>query len=177
MKMNKKGFTLIELLAVIVVLAIIMVLATTTVLPLLSTARKKSFATEAQAAVSTASNIMSLIPLGTITSTDLGTNGADYKDIPGTSKSCKCFSLKKMVDLGVYTLDSGNIGIGKYEGYVVATITSGSNNYSYKVKMHNQNFSVEKTGTTIDEKTDVKDYTVKNSVDTAYNCSTVTTCP
>lgn len=177
MKMNKKGFTLIELLAVIVVLAIIMVLATTTVLPLLSTARKKTFANEAQAAISTASNIMSLIPLGTITSTDLGNVAKDYKEATGTNKTCKCFSLNKMVQLGMYTLDAGNIGPGKYEGYVVATITTGSNNYSYKVKMHNQTFSVEKTGTTIDEKTDVKDYTAKSTEDTAYNCSAVTTCP
>ena len=60
---NKDGFTLIELLAVIVVLAIVIVLATTTMLPLMNRALKKSFVDEANAARTTATDIMTLISI------------------------------------------------------------------------------------------------------------------
>jgi len=157
---NKKGFTLIELLAVIVVLAIVMVLATTTVLPYMGKAANKAFATEANGVIDAASQAITLMSIGTI---DEPTTGADYSKTETTSGSVTttkyCFSLKKLVELGIWTkdLDSVNGTTPDYAGTVVATKTSSSNAYSYAVEMHNKDLYVKSTAGTIDEE-EVKDY-------------------
>ena len=56
MKKNKKGFTLIELLAVIVILAILVAVAIPAITRYLNTARKGTYATNAQAAISALRN-------------------------------------------------------------------------------------------------------------------------
>ena len=53
---NKKGFTLIELLAVIVILAILVAVAIPAVTRYLNTARKGTYSTNAQAAISAVRN-------------------------------------------------------------------------------------------------------------------------
>ena len=55
-KLNKKGFTLIELLAVIVILAILVAVAVPAVTRYLNTARKGTYADNAQAAISVVRN-------------------------------------------------------------------------------------------------------------------------
>lgn len=55
-KLNKKGFTLIELLAVIVILAILVAVAVPAVTRYLSTARKGTYADNAQSAISAVRN-------------------------------------------------------------------------------------------------------------------------
>ena len=56
MKNSKKGFTLIELLAVIVILAILVAVAIPAITRYLNTARKGTYATNAQAAISAVRN-------------------------------------------------------------------------------------------------------------------------
>ena len=55
-KLNKKGFTLIELLAVIVILAILVTVSVPAVTKYLGTARKGTFVTNAQTAISAVRN-------------------------------------------------------------------------------------------------------------------------
>ena len=55
-KLNKKGFTLIELLAVIVILAILVTVSIPAVTKYLGTARKGTFVTNAQTAISAVRN-------------------------------------------------------------------------------------------------------------------------
>ena len=55
-KLNKKGFTLIELLAVIVILAILVAVSVPAVTRYLNTARKGTFADNAQSAISAVRN-------------------------------------------------------------------------------------------------------------------------
>ncbi len=136
---NKKGFTLIELLAVIVVLAIVMVLATTTVLPYMENARMKTFAVEANEAINAASEVMTLKVIGSITPTDLGENGDDYQSYTDGNY---CFSLTKLVDLGIWKKDKKDIGADHYEGYVQVITSNPSKAYVYKVKMHNESLYI-----------------------------------
>lgn len=145
MKMNKKGFTLIELLAVIVVLAIIMVLATTTVLPLMTTARKKLFLDEAEAAIQTAANVMSLKALGSV-QLPSNSNSAEYKITGNTT----CFTLYTLQQTGLYSIDASKVkagGQGDYAGWVKVTQETGTNRYTYQIRMHNKNFFIGGTGT------------------------------
>ena len=55
-KLNKKGFTLIELLAVIVILAILVTVSVPAVTKYLGTARKGTYVTNAQTAISAVRN-------------------------------------------------------------------------------------------------------------------------
>lgn len=151
--LNKKGFTLIELLAVIVVLAIVMVLATTTVLPYMNTAASKAFVTEANGAIDAASQAITLMSIGSI---DEPTTGADYKktvtESEGVTTTKYCFSLKQLVELGIWTKDIDAVSgtTPEYAGTVVATKTSNSNAYSYAVEMHNADLYVKSAAGTID---------------------------
>lgn len=72
-KMNNKGFTLIELLAVVVILAILVAVSVPAVTKYLGTARKGTFADNAQQAISAVRN-------------DVIINGYD---VPGSSKEYK----------------------------------------------------------------------------------------
>ena len=161
---NKNGFTLIELLAVIVVLAIVTVLATTTFLPLMNVSIKKAFVTEANAARESASNIMTLISNGFFES---GEAGKDYQN----SETKTCISLKRMAEEGLFDKDmeifEGNPA--EYEGKVIITKKDdkSSNNYTYKVKMHNDTLYVDKEGKV--SESDVVDY--NSSSHTGFNCT------
>ena len=46
-RLNKKGFTLVELLSVIVILSVVVLIATNAVVPMMGSAKKQVFATEA----------------------------------------------------------------------------------------------------------------------------------
>ncbi len=163
---EKNGFTLIELLAVIVVLAIVMVIATTTVLPYLSNARKDAFAIEVNSAIRSASQAMSLMAIDAV---DPGTEGNDYKIDTSTEGETKtCLTIKKLVELGIYDKDSGDLGKTGYEGRVVVTNKKDSRSYTYSVKMHNASLKVEKTGGDASS-SDINNYTSSES-DT-YDCS------
>ncbi len=162
---NKKGFTLIELLAVIVVLAIVMVLATTTVLPYMENARTKTFAVEANEAINAASEAMTLKLLGSITSDDLGAEGNDYRPYPNGNY---CFSLAKLVDLGIWQKDKQDLGEGKYEGYVEVITSNPSKAYVYKIKMHNETLYVDNGAGGEVKDTMVKDYNKESH--TGFTC-------
>ena len=146
---EKKGFTLIELLAVIVILAIITVIGITTVLPYLRNAGKNAFAVEANAAIDAASQAMSLSQIGSISvsgssrTEGTGNNAVTYTDY--------CFTLKNLVDLGLWTKDSGSVTDpdendenvnAEYEGTIVVTQQAGSKAYTYSVSMHNSSYFV-----------------------------------
>ncbi len=162
MKMNKKGFTLIELLAVIVVLAIIMVLATTTVLPLMTTARKKLFLDEAEAAIQTAANVMSLKELGQVT---LPAQGNEYRISTSGTNTTTCFTLYTLQQTGLYSIDGSKVksgGTGEYAGWIKVTQQAGTNRYTYQVRMHNSNFFIGGTGSNGRDRSELID---KNVVD------------
>ena len=127
--LNKKGFTLIELLAVIVVLGIVMVIGTTTVLPLLEKSQKNAFATEANSAIESASNSVSLISLGEYEDPyyEITTNGT----VTGY-----CFTLEQLRNVGFWKKND----ITGYEGSV--TVTKSGNIYTYSVTMHNANYKI-----------------------------------
>ncbi|MBQ7031159.1 MAG: type II secretion system protein [Bacilli bacterium] len=161
---EKKGFTLIELLAVIVVLAIVMVLATTTVLPYMTKATKNSFAIEANAAVDAASQAMSLISIGSISGTELVAS-SDYTKSEATANGVTtttyCFTVKKLVDLGLWQKDSSEVTgtTPTYGGTVTVTAKSDSKAYTYSVDMHNKDLYVDGVTGTVDGETDVQDLT------------------
>jgi len=172
---NKKGFTLVELLAVIVVLAIVMVLATTTVLPYMTKSTNNAFAIEANGAIDAASQAMSLISIGSIPVTE---NDADFSkevttDAEGNVTGTKyCFSLKKLVDLGLLKKDVDEVNKGgNYAGTVVVTETTTSKAFSYAVEMHNKDLYVKNSSGTVDGETDVLDYT--EEVDLKTSCTVV----
>lgn len=151
---NKDGFTLIELLAVIVVLAIVIVLATTTMLPLMNRALKKSFVDEANAARTTATDIMTLI---SIDSFDKPSVGDDYRE----SDSKICISVKEMARQGLFDKDieffEGDSP--EYEGKVIITkggVDDSANNYKYQVIMHNGDYMTSAEKKVTDK--DVSDY-------------------
>lgn len=143
-KMNNKGFTLIELLAVIVILAIVTVLASQSILPFMQNAGKNSFAIEANGAIDSASNAVSLLSIGSI-------------DMPkDNDKNFKrdgdkyCFTLDWLVDKGLYDLDVKSLeshtdGKGSYAGKV--EVTKSGNAYTYTIFMHNKEYYVTGSGT------------------------------
>lgn len=141
---NKKGFTLIELLAVIVVLAIVTVLATSTILPYIADVRKQAIADEANEAIEAASRAMSLISIGSITNEDLEGDTTKYKK----SDDYYCFSLSKLVELGLWEKDEKELAVGDpgkrdgYEGYVKVNISEDSKAYTYEIKMRNTSLYV-----------------------------------
>ena len=151
---NKKGFTLIELLAVIVVLAIVIVLAATTMLPLMNRALKKSFVDEANAARTTATDIMTLISIDSFTPP---AKGVDYQE----SATKICISVKEMAKQGLFDKDieffEGTSP--EYEGKVIITkgnVNDSANNYKYQVIMHNGDYMTSATKRVTDA--DVTDY-------------------
>ena len=154
---NKKGFTLIELLAVIVVLAIVTVLATTTLLPLMNRAVKKSFVDEANAARTTAADIMTLISINSFSKPSIG---ADFQE----SDTKVCISVKEMAKQGLFDKDieffESNDGESpEYEGKVIITkggVDDSANNYKYQVIMHNGDYMTSATKKVTDK--DVSDY-------------------
>ncbi len=114
---EKKGFTLIELLAVIVILAIVTVIGATTILPYIQNAGRDAFSDEANYVVEAASNAVSLIQIGSVT-----TNYTEVKS--GTTVTGYCFTLKNLVDLGLWNKDA-----------TVVSDTAATNKYSGKVKV------------------------------------------
>ena len=164
---NKNGFTLVELLAVIVVLAIVTVLATTTFLPLMDVTKKSAFAEEANAARESATNVMTLIANGFFQS---GEEGKDYQD----SETKTCISLKKMAEEGLYDKDIEFFegSPAEYEGKVIVTKKdSSSNNYKYKLIMHNSNYIVEKEGKVANDDENVKEYKSGDKDSSYFECS------
>lgn len=149
---NKKGFTLIELLAVIVVLAIVMVLATRAILPGIGNVSKDAIATEANMFVDAASDAISLISIGSITSSNLGANGTDYSKVEDSANDTTtyCFTLKKLVDLGLVKKD-----LEDYAGSVVVKRTG--TKYVYTIAMHNKDLEVPANSGSVST-ADVDDY-------------------
>lgn len=126
-KIDKRGFTLIELLAVIVVLAIVMVIAVQAVLPQLETARRNSFAIEANGAIDSAQSYFMNSYLNT------GKNLLPYND-----GDVKCITLANLRSSGISDLD------GQYHGHV--TVTKSGNIYLYSLTMTNNAYSVSGKG-------------------------------
>lgn len=173
---NKKGFTLIELLAVIVVLAIVMVLATTTVLPLMNNAKKNSFALEATEVINTASNLITVMPLGTVDNLEKYTAGgadvkADYASKSETGVKKYCFSLKMLADIGFLKKDISYFDgdTAEYAGRVIVTASDNSNTYLYDIAMHNADWEViSKEKLSSFKGKDVKSF---NSADAKWDCT------
>ena len=161
---DKKGFTLIELLAVIVVLAIVTALAMTTMLPLMNKAIKSGFVDEANAARETASDVMTLIGIGSF---DEPEAGSDFQVSSDGNKLC--ISLKLMAKKGLYEKDieyfnKKNDQNPEYEGKVIVTKSGeSSNNYSYKIVMHNDRYYVSKDGKVSEN--DVNDFNSQEGFD------------
>ena len=158
---NKKGFTLIELLAVIVVLAIVTVIASSSILPYMANAGKDAFVSEANIAIDGASNAMSLISLGNV-STSNYTTGTDTD-----GNTTYCFTLQNLKDLSLWDKDDEN-----YAGKVVVTVPkAGGYSYTYTVTMHNKDYYVAESGTiAADDVEDYKTHTDYQST-TAFVCS------
>ena len=158
---NNKGFTLIELLAVIVVLAIVTVIATQSVLPFMANAGRDAFASEANVAIDGASDAMSLISLGSISSS----NYTREADVDG--KEVYCFTIANLKDLGLFQKDDDS-----YEGTV--TVTVSGNSYTYATSMKNDKYFVNTTSGTI--KTEAYDATnQKNGVGEISDSVTIKT--
>ncbi len=87
-KLNKKGFTLIELLAVIVILAILVAVAVPAVTRYLTTARKGTYADNAQSAISAVRNDV-VSQFSNAGSRVYYLNGACMKDGSKTSDTTK----------------------------------------------------------------------------------------
>lgn len=175
-KLNSRGFTLIELLAVIVILAIVMVLASTTVLPFMRNASRDAFGLEANALIDSASNAVSLLQIGTIDSQGKyeGVTNVAASDFKKTAESggavTYCFSLKYLVETGLFDLDSGSLNtkslsgtdaqeIDGYVGTVVATKAASKTSYTYTVSIANKDFYVKGATNTVDETDNVKQMT------------------
>ena len=124
---NKKGFTLIELLAVIVILAIVTVVGVTTILPYIQNAGQDAFKDEANYVIDASANAVSLIAIGSVT-----TNYTEITD-------GYCFTLKNLVDLGLWNKDANMVAASKtnnkYSGTVKVTKASSGNGYLYELKM------------------------------------------
>ncbi len=160
---ERRGFTLIELLAVIVVLALVMVLAVTTILPYMTKSSKNIFATEANAAISASSDVLSLMSINQI---QKPATGADYNEVKVGETTTYCFSLKQLVDFGILKLDKNDVSgpNAKYAGRVNVVTTDSSKAYTYQVKMHNEDLYVDKSGGTVKtDSDDVKDYDKNNA--------------
>ena len=161
---NKNGFTLIELLAVIVVLAIVTVLATTTMLPLMNRAIASGFVDEANAARESAADVMTLISINSFNVP--AEENSDYRE----NGNKVCISLKLMAQEGLYDKDIEFFDEEKpeYEGKVIITKKdASSNNYTYKIKMHNADYYVEKEGKVKEE--DAVEY--NSSAHTDFGCT------
>ena len=161
---EKKGFTLIELLAVIVILAIVTVLGATTVLPYIQGAGKNAFAIEANHAVDAASQAMSLYQIDSIDIPSANITGG------GTNPTVYCFTLKQLVDYGLWTKDSSAVGAGgDYAGTVVVTQAVDSKAFTYAVQMHNKEYYVTKTGGNV-ASGDINAYDVNNPATIKTSC-------
>lgn len=185
-KVNSRGFTLIELLAVIVILAIVMVLASTTVLPFMRNASRDAFGLEANALIDSASNAVSLLQIGTIDSQGIyegvtNVAASDFKKTAGTGGAVTyCFSLKYLVETGLFDLDSGSLNtkslsadaqeIDGYVGTVVATKAANKTSYTYSVSIANKDFFVNGATNTVDETDNVKQMT-DNKLPTGFKYS------
>lgn len=172
---NNRGFTLIELLAVIVILAIVMVLASSSILPFMRNAGRDAFVLEANGAIDAASNAISLITIGSIGldgsyGSNTAPDAADYKR--DVSKNEYCFSIKYLVDNGLFDLDESSLYDAEHNknGYrgVVKASKSG-NSYSYTVYLINDEFYVK------DEENTVKEDEVK-SYSSSLPSGFITTC-
>ena len=150
---KKKGFTLIELLAVIVILAIVTVVGVTTILPYIQNAGSDAFKDEANYVVDAASSAVSLITIGKVT-------GTSYEIKSGSTVTGYCFTLKNLVDLGLWNKDANVVSAtdadGKYSGKV-KVMKSGSA-YTYQLNM-----------------TDGKKYLATKAVDGSISVSEATT--
>ena len=140
---GKKGFTLIELLAVIVVLAIVAVLGAGLVLPALASARKNAFIVEANNAIDAASRAVSYYQIGTLTkdkieSAATGDDKATYT-YSATGPDVFCFTLKSLVNLGVYDKKD----LDGYSGTIKVSIPKTSNTaFTYTTSMKNKDFAI-----------------------------------
>jgi len=167
---DKKGFTLIELLAVIVVLAIVTVIATQSILPYMANAGRDAFVTEANLAIDGASDAMSLISIGSISSDNY--EKKTVVDDKGTTETTDdvtntvyCFTLENLNTIGAWSKDDDD-----YAGRVVVTVPASGNGYTYAVTMHSADYFVESTSGTI-KNDEAVEYDAENAHKTkVFNC-------
>ena len=118
----KRGFTLVELLAVIVVLAIVMLIALQAVLPAMDSARRQTFAIEANGAIDAAN---------TYFMSSMWVPDAGGVTLPIGDEEV-CIGIKKLYDLGYTELNPDH-----YSGKVV--VKKKGNNYLYTVYIQKDN--------------------------------------
>jgi len=106
-RLNKKGFTLVELLSVIVILSVVVLIATNAVVPMMGSAKKQVFATEANEIIKHAWTLY-------------GKNGS------GT----KCYSYQDILDGGTLVKNDEN-----YNGSVL--IENNNGKMTYKIWLSN----------------------------------------
>lgn len=156
---EKKGFTLIELLAVIVVLAIVMVLAATTVLPLMQKTQKNAFASEATAAMESASQAVTLLGISQYDGAYSTYSGAD-------DDYTYCFTVAELKAAGLWDKTDST----DYAGVVL--VAKSGDNYNYTVTMHNADWAVSAVEGTVAE-SDVSEYVAPAAgADDPYACAT-----
>ena len=102
---SKNGFTLVELLAVIVVLAIVMLIALQAVLPAMNSARRQTFAIEANGAIDAAN---------TYFMSSMWTPDAGRDQLPVEDGSTVCVELDVLYSAGYTELSPENYS-GKVE--------------------------------------------------------------
>ena len=156
---DKKGFTLIELLAVIVVLAIVTVIATQSILPYMANAGRDAFVTEANLAIDGASDAMSLISIGSVTS-DNYSKGTD-----ASGNTTYCFTLADLNAIGAWSKDDSD-----YAGKVVVTVPTSGGGYTYAVTMHSKDYYVASTSGTIKNEEAVEYDSAGAHKDISFGC-------
>ena len=136
-KLNKKGFTLIELLAVIVILAILVAVAVPAVTRYLNTARKGTYADNAQAAISVVRNDV-ISQFGAANGRKYYLNGS-CSDTTLTTEAT-CTSAGKVWTVGINDLLEKKLKNSPYgslydeDSYVeVIAATDGSGSYTYNI--------------------------------------------
>ena len=135
---EKKGFTLIELLAVIVVLAIVAIVGYSTILPLLGNTRRNAFLSEANYAVDAASRAVSVLQLGSMSASDLGTNSRGAANANGEYKYC--FTVKALADAGLYNKEEAKATDAAFKGRIL--VVPSGNTFTYTVTMTNGTYQI-----------------------------------
>lgn len=153
---NERGFTLIELLAVIVVLAIVLLMGAMAVIPRMNSARKQTFALEANTAIQGVQQYLM--------ANELKSSGTRFP----TNTTPICVTITELIDNEVIDFDSS-----KYKGYIIVERTdTAANKYLYQITMTNGTNAVYQKGVTSGANVDItSDYVDPD------NGSDISSCP
>ncbi|MGN1268532.1 MAG: type II secretion system protein [Candidatus Aphodocola sp.] len=171
-KLNKKGFTLIELLAVIVILAILVAVAVPAVTRYLTTARKGTYADNAQSAISAVRNDV-ISQFGAANNRVYYLNGACIKDDAKTSDTTKsaCETAGGTWNDGINSLLEKKLVKSSYgnnykdDSYISVKYDPSTGAYLYHICLTDGTYGIE------DDEADITDASVKT--DGSVTCTKV----